>query len=149
MLAAAPKPALAYDDLLDIFAECAGRYSAELEHQWLMGDPTSEQTELERAQILDVMFALMDPERDASVTLARRLEAKFAHSRLLQRAAFDPDQDSAVWAQGRSRNEIRRCASLVLAEPESVEVDADIGNLAVPTRADAVAGAESRGRIAD
>ncbi len=128
-----PKGADAFDNMLDTFAECAGRYSAQLEHQWLMNDPESEQTEAQRAQVLDVLYALMDGEANAARTLKRRLEAKFAHSRLLQRATFNTDAGSALWAEGRSRNEMRRCASLVLAEPETVQPDVDLGNLTAPT----------------
>ena len=37
--------ALASDTPLHTFASCAGRLSAVMEHQWLMRDPASEQTD--------------------------------------------------------------------------------------------------------
>ena len=153
LLAWVPKGANAFDDMLDTFAECAGRYSAQLEHQWLMNDPASTRTEAQRAQVLDVLFALMDGEADAALTLKRRLEAKFAHSRLLQRATFNSDLDSALWARGRSNAEMRRCASLVLAEPEVAEPGFDHAILAEPTptagRANLVPGADVHENLAN
>lgn len=152
-LAWVPKGANAFDSMLNTFAECAGRYSAQLEHQWLMNDPASSRTEAQRAQVLDVLYALMDGEADPAATLKRRLEAKFAHSRLLQRATFNPDVSSALWAEDRSNNEMRRCASLVLAEPEIAPPDFETGNLEVPTqtvgRAQLGAGAIVREKVAN
>jgi hypothetical protein len=100
-------PALA-DPLLREFAVCAGRYSALVEHQWLVDGPGSEASAGTRDSLLALVAAVEDPGMAATV-MGWRIEAKVAHKALLARAHFARD---AV-AETRSRELLQACAALV------------------------------------
>lgn len=99
------------DDLTLTFAKCAGRYSAQMEHQWLLGK-SGEDAGAERAAMIALLEAVM-PAARAREALSKRIEAKFAQSRLLTRATFTKDQDSARWAARRAAEEIGSCRALM------------------------------------
>ncbi len=100
-------------DLASTFAACAGRLSAQLEHQWLMRDPASERTERDRAVLLDMLDLVAAPGDDVAV-MATRISAKQAHALLLRRATFNADSSDAAWARRRAAAEVAACTGLFL-----------------------------------
>lgn len=98
-------------DPVVIFATCAGRYSAEVEHRWLMGRNADEVTKQRRAMI-DLVDAVRADDQGSQV-LARRIEAKFAQAALLQRAEFGGDTPAARRALRLAQTAIRQCAALL------------------------------------
>lgn len=107
-------PARAEDDLLRIIASCAGQLSAELEHQWLMGEPDAEATEARRAALLDILEALL-PEDRKSDALNWRIEAKVAQAALLSRATFSEEESDRYWALRRARDVTAACVGFILS----------------------------------
>ena len=107
-------PAFAHDDPLQTFASCAGRLSAEMEHQWLMSDPATDRTEAQRASMLSLVEAIMTPDQGRDV-LTWRIDAKQAHAVLLTRATFNDDADDAAWALNRAEAYLAACTGLLLS----------------------------------
>lgn len=101
------------DDLVTTFATCTGRFSALMEHQWLMGDARADATQRQRARMETLLFSIMPQDR-ARQTLARRIEAKFALSTLLTRASFNRDKRDAARATNRMEVQIASCNALLL-----------------------------------
>lgn len=99
---------------LHIFAACAGRLSATMEHQWLMRDPAAERTEAQRSAMVALVDAVMVPDRAPDV-LGWRIDAKRAHAVLLTRATFNADDDDASWALARAETELAACTGLLLS----------------------------------
>jgi len=106
------------DDPIHQFATCAGRLSAEMEHQWLLSDPDARRTEAIRESMLDVLASLTQAEQGRTV-LQWRIEAKTAHAALLSRATFRSDE----WASDMAHRLIRHCSSLIVLPPEALETD--------------------------
>lgn len=104
---AATSPATA-DPLLRDFAVCAGRYSALVEHQWLVDGPASEVTALQRDALVDLVDAVMADGMEAAA-MAWRIEAKAGHAQLLSRAHFGRDRLAAE----RSAQLLQGCADLI------------------------------------
>lgn len=106
-------PAQSGDPLLQRFAECAGRMSAQMEYAWLVGIPPEDIT-AQRAAMIGLLDAVTPPEarRDA---LALRIEAKAAHWRLLTRATFNDDPADADWALTRAQQAVAGCTALALS----------------------------------
>lgn len=98
------------DDPTRVFAGCAGRLSAAMEHRWLMGEP-ADAVMRHRADVLDVLDAL--PVVDAAARLSHRLDAKAAHRRLLHRATFNDDPADAAWAARRAASNLAACTALL------------------------------------
>lgn len=105
--------ARATSDLTYEFAICTGRLSAQMEHQWLVGDPGAEETEAWRNAMASLLEAVMEPEGGRRV-LATRIEAKLAHAQLLNRAKFNDDPDDAAWARREAALLISFCTHFVL-----------------------------------
>ncbi len=82
-----PVPAAA-EDPLRLIPDCAGRYSATVEHLWLVDGAAADRAALRRGQFLDLIAALPGDDRAA---LHRRVEAKAAQRALLDRGLFGPD----------------------------------------------------------
>jgi hypothetical protein len=80
--------------LLQQFATCAGRFSALMEHQWLTDGPASDQTAQQRAAMLSLVDAMLDP-HDATRAMHWRITAKVAQAALLSRAHFAQDAIAA------------------------------------------------------
>jgi len=99
---------------LQTFAACAGRLSAVMEHQWMFDGSASEVTEIRRAQVLDLLAAVMEPDQGRTV-LHWRLAAKQAQSVLLTRATFNDDPSDAAWAQQQAIQYERACTSFLLS----------------------------------
>ena len=99
--------------LIATFASCAGRYSAELEHAWLMSNENSEEIAIDYHQFVDLLGAAVPPDQRKNA-LNLRIHAKLAHSRLLSHATFTNDEEQARWAVRRARSEIAYCQSFLL-----------------------------------
>lgn len=101
-----------------LFAACAGRYSASMEHAWLMGDDGG-RAALQRGQFLDLLEA-QQPQAMAQglsgpALLDARITAKFAQARLLQLASFHTDAAQKRRASAEARRAMAPCAALLLA----------------------------------
>ncbi|MCV6592061.1 MAG: hypothetical protein OIF48_03845 [Silicimonas sp.] len=99
--------------LADMFAACTGRYSAEMEHAWLVQDDRAGGFEQKRRQFIELLEAVV-PAEERRAALHRRIEAKMAHAQLLTQAWFSNDHDRALWARSRARAEMNYCAGLLL-----------------------------------
>jgi len=55
--------AFSAEDQLRTFANCSGRLTAQLEHQWLMQTDDIDQTERQRAQLVELLNAVMPADR--------------------------------------------------------------------------------------
>lgn len=74
----------------------------------------SEQTKAQRAAVLDLIGAIMDPDHGREV-LHWRLSAKLAQSALLTRATFNDDAEDANWARQMATRLTRDCTNLLLS----------------------------------
>lgn len=117
-----PAPALDMQDRLQLFATCAGRLSALMEHQWLFDGPESERTQMQRAAMLDLVAAIMPPGSGRQV-LHTRIVAKQAQGALLTRATFNSDPADAAWAADRAAHQITQCTSLLPATRQPRQTD--------------------------
>ena len=106
-------PAFAQGDLAYTFAECAGRFSAEMEHAWLMNDPDADTFERDRASFVVLTTASMAPDQGRDV-LGHRIEVKLAHAALLQQATFSPVPVRARAAGDTARRHLTACRALLL-----------------------------------
>lgn len=115
-LPATPAPALpgVGTDPTMIFADCTGRLSALMEHQWIVDPPASDLTRAQRARMIDLLEATMRPE-DGRAVLTRRVEAKMAQAQLLTRARYDAHPRDAARAQRLAERELSACLSLLLS----------------------------------
>ncbi len=104
-------PARAMTDLPQVFAECAGQFSATMEHAWLMQDPRADEFAADREAFLSLLEAAGGEGGDA---LNRRIAAKAAQASLLQQAAFGTDSDAALWARRRAEGQLATCRLLLL-----------------------------------
>lgn len=102
------------EPLLDRFAVCTGRLSAELESQWLFSDPRADATEALRDTMRDLYHSVSTSESEAP-GLAKLLDAKVAHARLLTQAHFSRDAAVRTLSRRRADNQVALCASLLLS----------------------------------
>lgn len=103
----------ANDDLILVFAGCAGRMSAEMEHAWLMADTRAQVLQQQRHRFVTLLDAIMPRDR-ARETLHHRIEAKLAHSAILTTARFGTDPRLAELAQKQARKQVQSCQTLLL-----------------------------------
>lgn len=111
--AASASPFAADDGQLRNFAACAGRLSAVMEHQWLFDGAASEKTKSQRAAVLALINAVIEPEQGRDV-LHWRLMAKQAQSVLLTRATFNDDPEDAAWAAAQAGRLTQDCTGFLL-----------------------------------
>jgi hypothetical protein len=104
---AASGPATAAPLLRD-FAVCAGRFSALVEHQWLVDGPASDASARQRDSLLSLVDAVAGPE-EMQDAMAWRIDAKVSQKRLLDRAYFAGDPVAEV----RSAQLLQACADLI------------------------------------
>ncbi|EAQ02952.1 hypothetical protein OB2597_16260 [Pseudooceanicola batsensis HTCC2597] len=98
-------------DPVTVFATCAGRFSAEMEHRWLVGrDP--DRAARHRGAMIDLLDAVV-PNVDGRAVLARRIEAKHAQATLLMRADFNVNAEDARQARVLADAALSRCAALI------------------------------------
>ncbi len=94
-------------------AGCAGRYSAEVEHAWLMQDTRSATVEKQRENFVALLDA-MTTRTARQELLHHRIDAKHAQANLLKLATFGTNPIQAAWARQQSQYYKDRCASLLL-----------------------------------
>ncbi|NNE87123.1 MAG: hypothetical protein HKN27_03525 [Silicimonas sp.] len=99
--------------LIATFASCTGRFSAELEHAWLINDTRTAEIEHRRLQFIDLLDATVPPDARPDM-LNLRIQAKVAHAGLLSQALFSQDADRSAWALRRAQSEISYCAGFLL-----------------------------------
>lgn len=104
----------AEDPIVATFAACTGRFSAELEHAWLMRDADAPAIERRREGFVDLLNAVLGSDRRPAA-LNLRLQAKVAHAALLSNAAFSGDPARSARARRRARSEIDYCTGFLLA----------------------------------
>ena len=104
---------LSAPEIVRTFASCAGRLSAQMQHQWLLSDPAADRTEGQRAAMIDLLDAVR-PEGAGREVLHHRSAARQAHAALLTRATFNENSMDAAWAQRRAEAEISQCSALIL-----------------------------------
>ena len=102
------------DSQLRTFAACAGRLSAQMEHQWLFDGDASDITKHQRAQVLDLIAATMAADQGREV-LNWRITAKAAHHALLTRATFNDDPNDATWAADMAATLTADCTAFLLS----------------------------------
>ena len=111
-LTASTSPAAALLDLPREFATCTGRYSAMMEHAWLMRSGEAEEHAHYRATFVSLLEAVDD--NPGPVTFHRRIAAKAAQAALLQTATFGDDGAQSDWARARAEALIAECRRLLL-----------------------------------
>lgn len=112
LILACPPSARAMD-LVREFANCTGRYSALMEHQWLMHVPGSEATQARRNMFADLLDAVRGAE-DGHQVLAWRIEAKAAQAALFHTRDFGTDPALRARAATRAETHIAACDTLIL-----------------------------------
>lgn len=95
------------------FAFCTGRLSATMEHQWLILDPRSAQTEKHREAMIELLEAVAS-DADRRALLELRIAAKHAHTKLLTLASFEADKTIANRARARADAYYESCLSMML-----------------------------------
>jgi hypothetical protein len=102
-----PAPALSGDDLARVFAQCSGRLSALMEHQFITDGPASDATRADRDRMVELLETVAQPGPQA---MQWRLSAKFAQAELLAQWRAHP-QDHRL-AQ-RATTLIDDCRALI------------------------------------
>jgi hypothetical protein len=101
---------------VQLFATCAGRLSALMEHQWLHDGPASEATRALRDAFVDLTdaadAAAVAEGLAAHQAMAWRVEAKAAAAGLLAQAAFGP-ADRRAGAARMAKARIAECRGLL------------------------------------
>ncbi|WP_170610735.1 hypothetical protein [Ruegeria arenilitoris] len=101
------------DELVKSFASCAGRYSAEIEHAWLLDDPNAKQYEMKRKGFVSLLNATIESD-NAQHVLSHRVNAKHAHSALLQTGTFGSDAATSTAARRTAARLLYQCNLLLL-----------------------------------
>jgi hypothetical protein len=119
-LAAAPCSALPLtaSERALAFAACAGRYAAEVEHDWLLHPDQSPAAEARRDAFVTLLEAIEPDAIDDGVPpyllMATRIEEKAAQAALLQRAAFHADPLAKEAALSAAERRIATCGGWLL-----------------------------------
>ena len=108
-----PATARTSENLFEVFAGCAGRLSAEMEHAWLMGDPEASTLEHQRLTFISLLEATQ-PEDAAHRALTHRIEHKMAQASLLTIATFGVDTRRARIAHAPALTFRHKCEPLLL-----------------------------------
>jgi len=112
LLALTAAPAAA-DKQLQFFASCAGRLSAQMEHQWTHDTSSADATALQRKAMIALISAVMPADAGRDVLLMR-MDGKHAQAALLQRALRAKDTNDATWALRRAEALLHDCTSVLL-----------------------------------
>ncbi len=101
-----------------LFATCAGRFSALAEHQRMFDGPASEVADARRKQFEVLLDAVMPDARDwgmpGEMVWTWRLTAKMAQAQLLQRSTFQSDDFVAAQSRHAADRLFDECRSRVL-----------------------------------
>lgn len=106
----APQPG---EEQLFHFATCSGRFSALMEHQWMVDGPQSEVTRKYLEEMVSLVQALAPDDQGARV-MSWRIDAKVVQRDLLMRAEFGASDAERTHALARSDQLIGSCRSLLL-----------------------------------
>ncbi|MEM8654171.1 MAG: hypothetical protein AAGF36_05460 [Pseudomonadota bacterium] len=101
------------DTIAYAFAACAGRFSAEMEHAWLMNDPATDSIAQERSAFVHLTDAALPPGQGRAI-LHHRIEVKLAHAALLQQASFATHPGRARKAHRTADTHLATCRRLLL-----------------------------------
>ncbi|MDF0598662.1 hypothetical protein [Psychromarinibacter halotolerans] len=117
LLLLSPLKARALDaaDLTREFANCTGRYSAQMEHHWLVKAGDENPAERRRNSFAAMLDAVRPPDTGRTI-LAWRIEAKAAQAALLLTATFGTDPARRAAAATHARDHIARCDQLMLGD---------------------------------
>lgn len=100
-----------------VFAGCAGRLSATVEHGWLTNRGDSRAEQRQRRGFEDLLAAILPDARAAGLDgprlLHQRIAAKRAQAQLLQTASFHRDTQRAARARRLAERALARCTSLL------------------------------------
>ncbi len=101
-----------------LFATCAGRLSASIEHVWLIGQGDGSRDAAHRRSF-DALIEAVLPDAEAAGLSGKqvwhlRIVAKAAQARLLQTAAFHTDQRRARAAGRLAIRQMSTCEALLL-----------------------------------
>jgi len=99
---------------LRMFANCAGRLTAQLEHQWLLQSENADQIERQRTEIVMILQSMVTRDRGRDV-LSWRTEARAAQRALLNRASFAADKSDASWAADKAESYLLECTGFLLS----------------------------------
>jgi hypothetical protein len=101
-------------DLARDFADCAGRYAALAEHQWMFDGPASDQSLRRRDIFADLVQAVLPdlPPEVAPALFDRRVAARAAQRGLLDAARFGRQAGHRAQAAARATAYIRACDRL-------------------------------------
>ncbi len=113
VMASGIEQAAADSDIAFSFAECAGRFSAEMEHAWLLNDPAANAFEQDRASFVSLTDASLAPGQGRAI-LSHRIEVKLAHAALLQQSSFGTRPDRATMARRVADQHLSTCRTLLL-----------------------------------
>ncbi|MEM1099938.1 MAG: hypothetical protein AAGH73_00210 [Pseudomonadota bacterium] len=108
----APVEAAAQDPLHLIFAGCIGRYSAAIEHSWVVGEDPG-RFPADRLTFISLYEATV-PEGAARAALHHRVASKMAQASLLTVARFHDDPTRAAAAGDAARAQIGACSRMLL-----------------------------------
>ncbi|NNE53027.1 MAG: hypothetical protein HKN30_11580 [Sulfitobacter sp.] len=106
-------PADAQENLSQTFATCAGRFSAEREHAWLVGPSQAAPFEKMRQTFLSLIEASA-PQAARPEALHQRILSKHAHAHLLSQATFQADPSRAQMARRIAAAHLATCRSYLL-----------------------------------
>lgn len=104
--------AQASQDIVKTLAGCTGRFSAEMEHSWLIADERADAFQSERQTFVSILEAAMHT--DHRRILGHRIETKHAHASLLAVASFSDDTTRARTARLLANDYLEGCRSLIL-----------------------------------
>ena len=99
-------------DTVSLFAQCAGRFSAEMEFAWLIGNHDDETPKRLRSHFVDMIAAILTP-GDGPNVLAHRIEAKMAHTALLSRAQFSQNPVEIRIAAQTAERDVAFCRAML------------------------------------
>ncbi len=100
------------DSTVSLFAQCAGRFSAEMEFSWLLEDRESETPKKFRSHFVDLIDAVIAPGEGPAV-LDRRIKAKMAHIALLSRAQFSQNPVEVRMATQAAERDVAFCRAML------------------------------------
>jgi hypothetical protein len=99
-----------------VFADCAGRYAALTEHQWMFDGPASEVTARKRDQFAALLEAIAPDlaPQDTARILEWRVAAKVAQRAVLDLSAFNPDPLQRQRADALATAYVTTCDRLIV-----------------------------------
>jgi hypothetical protein len=119
------------------FANCAGIFSAQMEHAWLMGNADADRFQHLRQTFTDLTRAslpasqdtpMATPRADEHQILSHQIASKIAHKALLQTATFASDSGQARTAKRTVQSQQGQCTRMLLDSQSIKSVPISIKN---------------------